>query len=144
MEIWHIWIIVALVLVTVEIFTQGFAVLCLAFGAVAAAIAAACSAGLAWQIVCFSLVTLLSFILVRPMLLKSFRWGRSGRESGVDALVGREAVVSERISPAVGTGRVAVDGDDWKAVSEDGTDIERGEHVVILKVDSVILTVTRK
>lgn len=33
MEIWHIWVIVALVLVVVEIFTQGFAVLCLAFGA---------------------------------------------------------------------------------------------------------------
>ena len=37
MEIWHIWIIVALVLVIVEIFTTGFAVVCLAVGCVGGA-----------------------------------------------------------------------------------------------------------
>ena len=45
MEIWHIWVIAALILIIVEIFTQGFAVFCLALGALAAAIASACSAG---------------------------------------------------------------------------------------------------
>ncbi|MBO8445207.1 MAG: NfeD family protein [Bacteroidetes bacterium] len=144
MEIWHIWVIVALVLVVVEIFTQGFAVLCLAFGAGAAAIAAACSAELTGQLIWFSVVTLISFVLVRPMLLKFFRKGRAGRESGTAALKGREAVVSERISVADNTGRVAVDGDDWKAVSADGSVIEKGTRVTVLEVDSVILKVTSK
>lgn len=144
MEIWHIWVIAALVLVVVEIFTQGFAVLCLAFGAGAAAIAAACSAELTGQLIWFSVVTLISFVLVRPMLLKFFRKGRAGRESGTAALKGREAVVSERISVADNTGRVAVDGDDWKAVSSDGSVIEKGIRVIILDVDSVILKVIPK
>ena len=57
---------------------------------------------------------------------------------------GREAVVSERISAADNTGRVAIDGDDWKAVSSDGSVIEKGIRVIILDVDSVILKVIPK
>ena len=144
MEIWHIWVIVALVLVILEIFTQGFAVFCLALGAAAAAVASACSAGIEGQLIWFSIVTLVSLVFVRPLLLKTFRKGDAGRESGVLALKGREAVVSERISAEDNSGRVAVDGDDWKAVSADGSVIEKGERVTILGVDSVILTVARK
>lgn len=144
MEIWHIWVIAALILVIVEIFTQGFAVFCLALGAVAAAVASACQAGLEGQLIWFSAVTLVSFVFVRPLLLKAFRKGNGGRESGIQALKGREAVVSERISATDNSGRVAVDGDDWKAVSVDGTVIDKGEKVTILDVDSVVLKVIRK
>ena len=110
----------------------------------AAAVAAACSAGVSGQLIWFSVVTLISFILVRPLLLRSFRRGNAGRESGTAALKGREAVVSERISAADNTGRVAIDGDDWKAVSSDGSVIEKGIRVIILDVDSVILKVIPK
>lgn len=144
MEIWHIWVIIALVLVVVEIFTQGFAVFCLALGAVAAAVAAALSAGIEGQLIWFSIITLVSFVTVRPLLLKAFRKSKNGRLSGVDALKGREGVVSERISPTANTGRVAIDGDDWKAVSADGGELEKGEKVTVIDVDSVVLKVTGK
>lgn len=143
MEVWHIWAIIALVFVIIEIFTAGFAVLCLAFGAAAASVAAACQASFTWQIVWFSAVTLAAFVLVRPLLLKAFKRGRHGRESGVDALVGRQAMVTERISPADNTGRVAIDGDDWKAVSEDGHEIDKGEKVTVSGVESVVLKVKK-
>ena len=39
MEIWHIWIIAALLLFIVEIFTSGFAVICIAVGALGGAVA---------------------------------------------------------------------------------------------------------
>ena len=45
MEVWHIWAIVALIFIIVEIFTYGFAVICLGFGCIAASIASACGAG---------------------------------------------------------------------------------------------------
>lgn len=144
MEIWHIWVIIALVLVVVEIFTQGFAVFCLALGAVAAAVAAALSAGIEGQLIWFSIITLVSFVTVRPLLLKAFRKSKNGRLSGVDALKGREGIVSERISPAANTGRVAIDGDDWKAVSADGGELEKGEKVTVIDVDSVVLKVAGK
>ena len=145
MEIWHMWVIAALILVVVEIFTTGFAVICLAVGAIAAAVDAACGGGAEGQLIWFAAATLLAFVFVRPLLLKAFRKS-GGRErlSGVDALKGREAVVSEHISSSDNTGRVAVDGDDRKAVSADGTDIGKGEKVTIESVDSVVLTVRRK
>ena len=145
MEIWHMWVIAALILVVVEIFTTGFAVICLAIGALAAAVDAACGGGAEGQLIWFAAATLLAFVFVRPLLVKAFRKS-GGRErlSGVDALKGREAIVSEHISSSDNTGRVAVDGDDWKAVSADGADIGKGEKVTIESVDSVVLTVRRK
>lgn len=145
MEIWHMWVIAALILVVVEIFTTGFAVICLAIGALAAAVDAACGGGAEGQLIWFAAATLLAFVFVRPLLVKAFRKS-GGRErlSGVDALKGREAVVSEHISSSDNTGRVAVDGDDWKAVSADGADIGKGEKVTIESVDSVVLTVRKK
>lgn len=145
MEIWHMWVIAALILVVVEIFTTGFAVICLAIGALAAAVDAACGGGAEGQLIWFAAATLLAFVFVRPLLVKAFRKS-GGRErlSGVDALKGREAIVSEHISASDNTGRVAVDGDDWKAVSADGADIGKGEKVTIESVDSVVLTVRRK
>lgn len=145
MEIWHMWVIAALILVVVEIFTTGFAVICLAVGAIAAAVDAACGGGAEGQLIWFAAATLLAFVFVRPLLVKAFRKS-GGRErlSGVDALKGREAIVSEHISASDNTGRVAVDGDDWKAVSVDGADIGKGEKVTIESVDSVVLTVRKK
>ena len=145
MEIWHMWVIAALILVVVEIFTTGFAVICLAVGAIAAAVDAACGGGAEGQLIWFAAATLLAFVFVRPLLVKAFRKS-GGRErlSGVDALKGREAIVSEHISASGNTGRVAVDGDDWKAVSVDGADIGKGEKVTIESVDSVVLTVRKK
>ena len=40
-----------------------------------------------------------------------------------------------------GFGRVAIDGDVWKAVSEDGTAIEKGQKVTVVSRDSIIITV---
>ena len=85
-------------------------------------------------------MTLLAFVLVRPVVLKLFHNKSKEVLTNVDALVGKHAIVSEDIKPVVG-GRVKVDGDDWKAVTADGSPVEAGAVVRILKVDSVILTV---
>ena len=140
MEPWHIWIIVALLFFVLEIFTPGFAVACLSIGAVGGAVASACDIELKYQILIFAIATLLAFVLVRPVMLKLFHSKSKEVATNADALIGRQALVSEEIRPVVG-GRVKVDGDDWKAVTADGKSVEAGKAVKILKVDSVILTV---
>lgn len=140
MEPWHIWIIVALIFFIMEIFTPGFAVACLSIGAIGSAIASACDLGFKYQILVFAIMTLLAFVLVRPVVLKLFHNKSKEVLTNVDALVGKHAIVSEEIKPVVG-GRVKIDGDDWKAVTLDGSPVEVGKVVRILKVDSVILTV---
>ena len=72
MAMWHVWLIVALVFFILEIFTTGIAVICFSFGAIGSCIAALLGANLTWQVIVFAIVTLLSFIFIRPMLIKLF------------------------------------------------------------------------
>lgn len=138
---WHIWVILALVCFIIEIFTTGFAVACLSFGALAAALGSALHLSLIWQILLFAVFSFLAFVYVRPLILKSFFKPDSGRQTNANALVGKRGRVSLDIDPARGYGRVAIDGDDWKAVSVDGSAIAEGTTVEVVSVDSVILTV---
>ncbi len=142
MQMYQIWLIAAIVLVIVEILTAGFGSICFAIGAALAALAAGIGIdSIAWQIVIFAVVSLLTFVFLRPAVIRFLDKKSKDVKTNADALVGRKAIVSERIDAAQHTGRVAVDGDDWKAVSEDGSVIEKGTNVEIVKLDSIILTV---
>lgn len=145
MQIWQIWAIIALILIIIEIFTPGFALLCIAIGAIGGSIVSAFHLSYAWQIIVFAVVTAVCFIFVRPVLLKIF-YTKKDRNilTNADALIGKMATVTETIDGNKDEGRIKIDGDDWKAVSEDGSIIEKGNKVTVTKIDSIILTVKLK
>ena len=143
MEIYQIWLVVAVVLVILEIVTTGFGVICFAIGAAFAAIVAGFGATLAWQILIFAIVSILTFVFLRPVVMRFLDRKSTDVKTNADAIVGRKGVVSERIDAENHTGRVAIDGDDWKAVSADDSVIENGETVEIVKLDSIIVTVRK-
>lgn len=140
---WHIWILAALLLFIVEIFTSGFGVLCFAVGCVAAALLALLDAGINPQLIAFCCATFLAFILVRPILLRRLERTPS-RPTNADALIGRVVTVTETIDPANGTGRVRVDGESWQATTDDNSVIPPCQKVVITRIDSIILTVKKQ
>lgn len=142
MEIWHIWILAALLLFIVEMFTTGFAVLCLAVGCAGGAIAAACDMSLEWQLVIFALVSLVALAAVRPVLKRSFYRNGEKVPTNVNAMVGRRGIVCNTID-STDSGRVVIDGVDWKARSVEDEPITEGTHVEIVAVDSVILIVKK-
>ena len=141
MEIWQYWIIAALLLFVVELFTQGFAVICLAIGAAGSAIGSACGLGFEMQLVVFAIVTLISIALVRPLLKRMFHIDKEKVATNASAMVGRRGKVVVAITED--DGRVMIDGVDWKAVSADGEPVEQGATVEVVAIDSVILTVKR-
>ena len=141
LEVYYIWLIVAILLVIFEICSATFGAICFAIGAGFSALAAGLGANITWQIVIFAVVSMLTFIFLRPIVIRFLDKKSKDVKTNADALVGRKAIVSERIDAAQHTGRVAIDGDDWKAVSEDGSVIEKGTEVEIVKLDSIILTV---
>ena len=143
MEGWHIWVIIALVFVIIEMFTSGFAVMCISFGSIFGAVASALDLDIKWQLLIFAIGTALAFMTVRPLVYKLFYKKEKEVKTNVDALVGRKAVVTERIEGEHRPGRVKIDGDDWKAISVDMEPIEVGESVEITAINSVILTVKR-
>ena len=137
----YIWLAIAIILVIVEICTAAFGSICFAIGAGFSALAAGLGLNLTWQIVIFVVVSLLTFVFLRPGALRFLNKKSNEVKTNADALVGRKVVVSERIDAAQHSGRVAVDGDVWKAVTADGSVIEEGVEVEIVKYDSIILTV---
>ena len=144
MTVWQIWLLVAAVFVVIEICTSGFAVACFSVGCVFGAILAACDLSLTWQVVAFAIGTFLAFIFIRPFVMKIIdkKTNDSGVKTNMDNIIGKTAVVTERIDEN-GYGRVKIDGDDWKAHSNDGSAIEVGEKVIIESYESIVLTVKK-
>lgn len=144
MTVWQIWLLVAAVFVVIEIFTSGFAVACFSVGCVLASILAACNLSLTWQIVAFAAGTFLAFVFIRPFVMKYIdkKTNDNDVRTNMDNIVGKTAVVTERIEEG-GYGRVKIDGDDWKACTDDGSAAETGEKVTVISYESIILTVKK-
>ena len=144
MTVWQIWLLVALVFVIIEIFTSGFAVACFSVGCVFASILDACHLSTTWQFLGFAIGTFLAFVLVRPFVIKYLdkKTNSNNIKTNVDEIIGRNAVVTERIENE-GFGRVKIDGDDRKARTDNNESAEVGETLTIIAQESVILTVKK-
>ncbi len=138
----QIWLIAAIVLFILEIITPGFVLA--NFGV--AAMASACTAWLGGdtttQMIVFVVVCLISFFTIRPLLSRTLGQHKHTR-TGVDALIGRVAKVTEHIDIPPDTGRVQVDGDNWRASSVDKQPIVVGTTVRVVRVDGTTLHVER-
>ena len=139
-NLWLLWMIISIVCLILELSSGDFFILCFAIGAAVSAILAGCGLTLTWQIVAFAVVSALSLLLVRPALIKKLHKPHRERLSNAEAMIGQTGRVSEDIE-ANGYGRVAIDGDDWKARSADGSAISEGTRVRVTKMDSIIITV---
>lgn len=139
-HLWQAWALVALICLILELTNGDLYILCFAIGAVCSGVASFFTDSLVAQIVIFAVCSLLSVIFIRPVAVRWLHKGEEDRVSNADALIGRTGRVSQTIE-AGSYGRVAIDGDDWKAESADGTAIPEGEKVIVIARDSIILTV---
>ncbi len=138
------WVIMGLVLGIIEIFTTGFAVICFSFGCFLAGLGALFGLSSMWQLLFFSIGTLLSFIFARPVLLRFFyKSPGSALKMNAEALVGRRVCVVETIETGQKGGLVKVDGEIWRAISQDADAIEKDNWVEIESINNIILTVKR-
>jgi membrane protein implicated in regulation of membrane protease activity len=139
-NLWLMWVIISIVCLILELSSGDFFILCFAIGSAVAAIFAGCGANLTVQIITFAVVSALSLLLVRPALLRKLHKPQRERLSNAEAMIGQQGRVSEPIV-AGGYGRVAIDGDDWKAKSVDGSAIDKDVRVRVVKMESIIITV---
>src|SRR5947208_5452113 len=144
MHEWQVWLVAALLLFVAEILAPGVWLLSVAVGCVLADAVALVVPGVLAPALSFAAGTLLSLAGIRPFLLK--RLHPPGREikTNVDALVGRVGVVSERIDPGTGRGRVLVEGENWRGTSLMDTVIEPGTRVMVVRVDGTTMYVDKE
>jgi membrane protein implicated in regulation of membrane protease activity len=145
MEDWLIWFLAAIALFVGEMFTAGFWLACLAAGAaVAGVVALVPGLGAVSQGIAFAISSVVSMAGLRPKLMQYFQLGPGSElRTGVDALLGKTGVVTERIGPGL-AGRVKVEGEDWRGAVTDATVIEPGTQVMIIQVDGTTLVVEKE
>jgi len=135
MDVWVIWLIAACVLGVGEMHQGGFYLAPFAAGAALAAVLALLGVGAALSAVVFVVASGIVFATLRPVAQRHRRLPPSIR-TGAAALVGRPAIVIERIANEEGVGCVKIDGGEvWTARSYDEHEvIPAGERVEVVEI----------
>jgi membrane protein implicated in regulation of membrane protease activity len=132
---WVLWVIVAGAFGVGEMLTTGFFLAPFALGGALAAIVDVAGLGGITAWVVFVLASLLSLIVVRPIARSHMRTPPQIR-TGTAALIGKPAIVLERIANDEGVGCVKIDGGEvWTARSYDEHEvIDAGERVEVVEI----------
>ena len=133
------WAVAVVAFVILELATVGLASIWFALGALCALIAALLGAPLWLQIVWFVIVSVATLLLTRPLAKKYIN--NKTMATNADRVIGRRAVVKERIDELAGTGAVLADGKMWSARTEDGSTAEPGQIVTVREIRGVKLIV---
>lgn len=141
MEPYVFWLILGVILVVAEILTPTFFFFWFALGAFASA-GMSFLAGTLIQILTFMLVSGVLVLLTRPLAKKIT--SSEPRKIHIDEIIGKEAIVVEKIDNKQSKGLVKVNGEIWRAYSEfDDVVIEEGQKVVILRVEGAHVVVRK-
>jgi membrane protein implicated in regulation of membrane protease activity len=134
MDAWIVWVVVACVLGAGELHAGGFFLAPFAIGALVAALVSLVGVGLPLALIVFLLASLLVLATLRPVARRHRQLPPRIR-TGAAALVGRDAVVLERIANQEGVGCVRIGGEVWTARSytEDEV-IPAGERVQVVEI----------
>lgn len=141
MDPWLIWLCAALILLFVEVCSQAVWAFCLAIGCLFAALLSVFVSSLAAQGITIGVCTLLAWLLLAPVVRKWEHKRSKTTRTGMEALLGRKATVTDEIRPGE-LGRARIDGDYWQVRAPGVNEtIYRGAEVSVTAYDSIILTV---
>jgi membrane protein implicated in regulation of membrane protease activity len=132
---WIVWLVAACILGLGEMHQGGFYLAPFALGATLAAVVSLLGVGALLSGVVFVLASGIVFGALRPVARRHRRLPPAIR-TGAAALVGRRAIVLERIANGEGVGCVKVDGGEvWTARSYDEEEvIDVGERVEVVEI----------
>jgi membrane protein implicated in regulation of membrane protease activity len=135
MDAWILWLVAACVLGVGEMHQGGFYLAPFAAGALLAAVVGLVGVGVGLSAIVFALTSAGVFAALRPVAHRHRRLPPAIR-TGAAALVGRPALVLERIANHEGVGCVRIDGGEvWTARSfDDGEVIDAGERVEVVEI----------
>lgn len=138
-----IWLVAMVILLIVEAMVPGLISIWFAIGALAALISALFHAPVWLQLVWFFAISILTLVLTRP-LVKKYVNSRV-TPTNADVVIGKDAVVTERIDNLHSQGAVMLDGKVWTARTEkEQVTVEAGETVRVLRIEGVKLIVEEK
>lgn len=136
---WWIWILIGFGLLAIEFVSTTLHLGLFAVGAFVVAVLVALGVPLPlWgQLVVFTGVSLVSLLVLRPILVRKLRLDKPSR---VDTMVGEAAVALEDIAEA-GLGRAEMRGTTWSARNIGSSALARGQRCIVEHVDGLVLHV---
>jgi membrane protein implicated in regulation of membrane protease activity len=137
-----LWILLAVILAAGEIMSLSFFLAPFAAGALLAAIADLVGAGGALSFLVFLVSSGLLLGFVRPIARRHLRTPAQLR-TGTAALVGRSAIVTQRVDNDAHSGAVKLDGELWTARAYDEDEvIEPGRRVHVVEIQGATALVS--
>ena len=136
------WIVLTVILVVAEVLTAQMITTWFAIGAFVALIVSVFSTPFWLQAVIFVFVSLVSLILTRPLVKKHIDAKKV--PTNADRVIGMVGIVTEAIDNNNAVGQVKTDGAVWSARYVDGSIINVGNKVRIIRIEGVKLIVSEK
>ena len=141
--VWWVWAVIAIITLIAEVLLPSFTVGCFSVGALVAAVLSACGVGVNTQLIAFVVVSLVVFVVIRPLAVKYLlKKGKDAVATNQDALLGRVGRLTKGIEDPTLKGEVRIDGEIFPARSIDNTPIPAGVDVRVVRIDSIVMVVT--
>jgi len=136
---WVLWLAALIVFGIAEAATVSMVSLWFMGGSLAAMVAQLLGAGVWTQIIVFVAVSIVLLACLRPFVRKFVAPKRTA--TNTEALLGREAVITEAVDNLRAQGALKLDGKEWTARSAANETLEVGTVVKIVKLEGVKLYV---
>lgn len=132
---WQIWLIIAGIFFVGEIFTAGFLIFWLGFGALIAMLVSFFTTNIIIQMSVFVLSSGLLIFATKPLVNKLIK--KDIIPTNVYSVVGKKAIVTEEINWATGKGQIKSEGEIWSAKTAENINIPVGNEVEITSIEGV-------
>ena len=134
------WLVLLILFLVAEGATAAVTTIWFAIGAIVAMFAAIFGAEIWLQAVLFAVVSVICLLSLRPVLKKYLEPKKV--KTNIDAIMGKQGVVLEKIDNLNGAGTLKIDGMEWTARSATGETIEKDTVIIVEKIEGVKVLVT--
>ena len=139
MEAWIYWLIIILILSSIEIITINLVTIWFVASAAIALVVSLFTDSFYIQFLVFGIAGLIIMVLTRPILRKLLK--KDDTKTNLDRVIGMSGICTEEISSKNDIGEVKVDGKRWSAISS--SKIKKGDVVIITEINGVKLKVKK-
>ena len=137
MVLWQLLAICGIAFLILEMFTPSMFFLNFSLAAFITAVLSIYTKTPYVLVIAFFVFSFVSFIFLRPIIMKRFN---KSKETGINSkYIGQTARAEEDITSSSGV--ISIYGERWEARSENGTTIEKGSEVKIIRNESIIMYV---
>lgn len=134
---WQIWLIISGVCFVVEMATVGFFVFWFGIGALISMIVSMfCPENILLQSIVFLVSSVILLLFTKPLVNKFTKKDKK-IETNAYSIIGKKGIVVQDINPIFGVGQIKVSGEVWSSKTDNGTKIEKGSEIKVIRIDGV-------